>query len=277
MNDKKTMIIEASIELFAKKGFHTTSVQEIVNKANVAKGSFYTYFQSKDELIVSIYTYYSNLTQNKMDDVKSRIDDPREAFKEQLEIFFELLKSNKSLIVMLLQGQISIDKNMESLIQQSKQKNFKWAKENLSAIYGETFEAYINDAAILLNGIIHGYAAWLVSDNANFDTEQLAAFTMRRLDDVCFGMQRQEEEPMIKELPDYLHEKALIIQEIEWKLMNEIDADEVTEKAIEAIHVLGEEIQKDQPQSVVIQSMLQLIEQVEETKKETSRLRRLIE
>lgn len=103
LKDKKTEIIEASIELFAKKGFHTTSVQEIVNKANVAKGSFYTYFQSKNELIFSIYTYYSSLTQNKMDQVKERFDDPREAFKKQLEIFFELLKSNKSLIVMLMQ------------------------------------------------------------------------------------------------------------------------------------------------------------------------------
>lgn len=112
LKDKKTEIIEASIELFAKKGFHTTSVQEIVNKANVAKGSFYTYFQSKNELIFSIYTYYSSLTQNKMDQVKERFDDPREAFKKQLEIFFELLKSNKSLIVMLMQGQISIDKDM---------------------------------------------------------------------------------------------------------------------------------------------------------------------
>lgn len=276
LKDKKTEIIEASIELFAKKGFHTTSVQEIVNKANVAKGSFYTYFQSKNELIFSIYTYYSSLTQNKMDQVKERFDDPREAFKKQLEIFFELLKSNKSLIVMLMQGQISIDKDIESLIQQSKQRNFKWAKENLAAIYGEDFQPYLNDAAILLNGIVHGYASWLVGDNADLETDRLAAFTVRRLDDVCFGMQQQNEEPMIQELPDYLQEKALIAQEIEWKLSNEVESNETTEKAIEAIHVLHEEFKKEHPQPVVIQSMLQLVEEVESTRTEVNRLRRLI-
>lgn len=89
-------------------------------------------------------------------------------------------------------------------------------------------------------------------------------------------MQQQNEEPMIQELPDYLQEKALIAQEIEWKLSNEVESNETTEKAIEAIHVLHEEFKKEHPQPVVIQSMLQLVEEVESTRTEVNRLRRLI-
>ncbi len=39
------------MELFAKKGFDKTTVDEIVARAGVAKGTFYLYFKSKDDLI----------------------------------------------------------------------------------------------------------------------------------------------------------------------------------------------------------------------------------
>ncbi len=44
-------IVAAAMELFAKKGFDRTTVDEIVARAGVAKGTFYLYFKSKDDLI----------------------------------------------------------------------------------------------------------------------------------------------------------------------------------------------------------------------------------
>ncbi|ASJ01434.1 TetR/AcrR family transcriptional regulator [Thermococcus gorgonarius] len=44
-------LVSAAMELFAKKGFDKTTVDEIVAKAGVAKGTFYLYFKSKDDLI----------------------------------------------------------------------------------------------------------------------------------------------------------------------------------------------------------------------------------
>jgi len=44
-------IVSAAMELFAKKGFDKSTVDEIVAKAGVAKGTFYLYFKSKDDLI----------------------------------------------------------------------------------------------------------------------------------------------------------------------------------------------------------------------------------
>jgi len=44
-------IVSAAMELFAKKGFDKTTVDEIVAKAGVAKGTFYLYFKSKEDLI----------------------------------------------------------------------------------------------------------------------------------------------------------------------------------------------------------------------------------
>ena len=44
-------LVSAAMELFARKGFDKTTVDEIVAKAGVAKGTFYLYFKSKDDMI----------------------------------------------------------------------------------------------------------------------------------------------------------------------------------------------------------------------------------
>ncbi len=48
-------IIDAAVELFSRKGFDGTSVQEVVDAARVTKGAMYHYFRSKDDLLYEIY------------------------------------------------------------------------------------------------------------------------------------------------------------------------------------------------------------------------------
>ncbi|GEM_PF-2071474 len=50
----KQDIIEAAWRLFSKKGILNTSVSEIVREAHVAKGTFYLYFETKDDVVNAI-------------------------------------------------------------------------------------------------------------------------------------------------------------------------------------------------------------------------------
>ena len=45
--EKEKKILDSSLKLFMKKGFKDTSVQDIVNDAGIAKGTFYLYFKDK--------------------------------------------------------------------------------------------------------------------------------------------------------------------------------------------------------------------------------------
>lgn len=49
--EKLHAIENAAYELFAKKGYQETSIDQIVRQANIAKGTFYLYFKDKDELL----------------------------------------------------------------------------------------------------------------------------------------------------------------------------------------------------------------------------------
>jgi AcrR family transcriptional regulator len=49
-NNKETRLLDNAFKLFTKKGVNDTSVQEIVDSADVAKGTFYLYFKDKYEI-----------------------------------------------------------------------------------------------------------------------------------------------------------------------------------------------------------------------------------
>ncbi|WP_308027098.1 TetR/AcrR family transcriptional regulator [Bacillus sp. TH12] len=43
-------------ELFIEKGYHATSIQDILNHSGISKGSFYNYFSSKGELFKTVFS-----------------------------------------------------------------------------------------------------------------------------------------------------------------------------------------------------------------------------
>jgi len=47
-------IAEAAVELFELNGYETTTVQQIAERAAVAKGTFFNYFTSKEELMIEL-------------------------------------------------------------------------------------------------------------------------------------------------------------------------------------------------------------------------------
>lgn len=49
-NSKRGEIVEAAVRLFRKKGYDSTSVDEIIKTAGVGKGTFYQYFKNKELL-----------------------------------------------------------------------------------------------------------------------------------------------------------------------------------------------------------------------------------
>lgn len=48
-------LVDAAVDLFGRDGFDATSVQSIVKRANVTKGSFYHHFESKEALLFEIH------------------------------------------------------------------------------------------------------------------------------------------------------------------------------------------------------------------------------
>ena len=53
--DKRRLILDAAVRVFAHRGYHTSRVGDITAEAGVAHGLLYHYFSSKDELLETIF------------------------------------------------------------------------------------------------------------------------------------------------------------------------------------------------------------------------------
>jgi AcrR family transcriptional regulator len=51
---RRRQIMSAALRCFARDGFHRTTMQDIFREADLSPGAVYSYFRSKDELIVAI-------------------------------------------------------------------------------------------------------------------------------------------------------------------------------------------------------------------------------
>lgn len=53
--DKRELILEAALEAFADRGFHGTTVPAIAERAGVAAGTLYRYFEGKEAIVNALY------------------------------------------------------------------------------------------------------------------------------------------------------------------------------------------------------------------------------
>jgi TetR/AcrR family transcriptional regulator, fatty acid metabolism regulator protein len=70
--DKRRVILDAAIRVFAREGFHSCRVSDIANEAGVAYGLVYHYFRSKDEVLDTLFTERWTLLLEAIADVDAR-------------------------------------------------------------------------------------------------------------------------------------------------------------------------------------------------------------
>ena len=82
--ERRNEIIETAGKLFEEKGYEQTQVQDIVNEIGVAKGLFYYYFKSKDEVMEELADRYADTI---IDAVNKLIDKDIATFDKINRIF----------------------------------------------------------------------------------------------------------------------------------------------------------------------------------------------
>ncbi|MEO0234290.1 MAG: TetR/AcrR family transcriptional regulator [candidate division WOR-3 bacterium] len=92
--DKKNKILEASLELFGKKGYYKTDVDSIAKKANVGKGTIYLYFKNKKELFISAINYAINNCNEEIKKSVEKVDSPYLKVEKYIETFLEIMVGN---------------------------------------------------------------------------------------------------------------------------------------------------------------------------------------
>lgn len=113
-NQKRKKILDKAWELFRKNGYEETKVEDITRELGVSKGSFYTYFKTKDEVLYEILERIKKENEERISKININ--------QEPSKILEDYVISKMNYIVKLLNNMkiSSINRNLSN----SKLKNF---------------------------------------------------------------------------------------------------------------------------------------------------------
>lgn len=85
-SDIREKIIDAAWELFREKGYGETTINDIIRKADISKGTFYYYFRSKDNMLDTL----SEILDREYERLESEIPADMNAFDKLMLINYEV-------------------------------------------------------------------------------------------------------------------------------------------------------------------------------------------
>ncbi|MGG1684370.1 TetR/AcrR family transcriptional regulator [Pseudalkalibacillus sp. NRS-1564] len=282
--DKRKAILEAAVELIAEKGYTHTSMQQIADSVGVSKGSLYSFFPSKEDLIISIYEHYQQLVFERAFVVG--LDGnlpPYERFAKQFQVQFEGILEYKSYMKMHMRGESAqSSEELEGMGHRMRGRLFSWLERNLIDLYGEKIAPYKWDLMWMTQSIYTSYTGLMISSESLLSPEKLGKHIVRQIDilasDFLAGnsapllddeMMRPFSVGMDREGAFTSFEK----RESAWKaLYNNIHELKQPQYYLEVTDRISEESRKSKPDEIVMRGLFHLLKEEDVLKRNAQAL-----
>lgn len=93
----RNKLLEAAEFEFGEKGFHEAGISGITYRAGVALGTFYTYFESKEEIFRALVRYMSRRTREWVSERVAGSPDRLAAERKGIEAYIEFAREHKNI------------------------------------------------------------------------------------------------------------------------------------------------------------------------------------
>jgi TetR/AcrR family transcriptional regulator, fatty acid metabolism regulator protein len=100
--DKRRLILDAAVRVFARQGFHATRVSDIADEAGVAYGLVYHYFSSKDEVLNELFIERWSLLLVAIEEADRTGADPREKLGAVATFIFDSYRHDPELMKVII-------------------------------------------------------------------------------------------------------------------------------------------------------------------------------
>ena len=97
--DKRSAILRAATRVFARNGYFNSKVADIARAADVADGTVYLYFKSKEEILHSIFDQNMAEAIDAGRKLIGKVGDPREKLRRIAALHLERLGADRELAV----------------------------------------------------------------------------------------------------------------------------------------------------------------------------------
>jgi AcrR family transcriptional regulator len=176
--EKKDLILDTALEVFATHGFHGSSISMIAKHAGIAKGLMYNYFDSKEELLKAILNKGVQNIMKVFTQVLNQEITP-DIFKQLLELYFSQLKENS--VFWRLYFSIAIQPSVMEMIEKEFVGMVNPYMEMLQKYYTNQGSGQPEADALLAHAIIDGITMNFVITHHDFDMKIIEELVIRRL------------------------------------------------------------------------------------------------
>lgn len=112
---RRVAVLAVARRIFSQKGYHSTSVDDLIEAAGIARGTFYLYFESKraifDELLDQLFTTLQ-ATVHRIDVSEGALP-PVEQMDATVDRVFTTLEENREVARLLLREAVGIDADFD--------------------------------------------------------------------------------------------------------------------------------------------------------------------
>ena len=94
MQEKKDKILECALDLFVEKGYVNTPVRDIIDMSGYGTGTFYKYFNNKEDLLKTLLT----------DFLEQIIDSVNNYFKEEDNLYLRFIETKRVMLNVFIEN-----------------------------------------------------------------------------------------------------------------------------------------------------------------------------
>ncbi|MGZ0039861.1 TetR/AcrR family transcriptional regulator [Paenibacillus ottowii] len=194
----KEKIIQSAVRLFMEKGYRATSIQDIADDCSIAKGSLYKFFESKEELFVSILKQRQQYMMDEVERIRKMALPRRETYLAEIMGLFQFFGRHGYYISRdYNEFPSASNDNISILIHQIQIQMFSYYQNLLMRQYGSAILDWKWDVTAMFSGMIREYTFHLLFAYKPITVEKLAGFIAERMDDLVQGLSKCSPQPLL--------------------------------------------------------------------------------
>ncbi|WP_185970870.1 TetR/AcrR family transcriptional regulator [Alkalicoccobacillus porphyridii] len=271
MSNRRQDVIESAHQVFSEKGYRAASVQNILDRSSISKGTLYKYFSSKSDIILAVFQWLNHKIEQARDEVLLYRDSKDlDTLKEQLVIEIEHLEEYK-MFSLFQEIFFSDDIDLKQYIKQHQLYELKWLHQRLKDIFDEESSPYLLDCAVMMTGILHMHLRYYANTppKPGMNSKVVVQYCMNRLVEFVHQVTIRNEQLLDPKLldhwaPDQMKEEDMRKEILEDALFNlkqlisKHTSEDEQKKHKERLDFLNDElIQQAEPRTFLIDSILE--------------------
>lgn len=290
INEKKEEIINIATYLFSKRGYMSTSVQDIAKACNISKATIYKCFNSKEDILIEIIKSFNNQMMRLIGEVDLNKElSPMDKYEEKIYVLFKHFSVDREFSLMMAQNEsIKKEESVRSIILSNKIYMTNQLKDILIEAYGESIKSIVWDITLCLKGMIKEFVViFAIREIATGNYRDIAKFIVSST--TALINKHKEDKPLIPlDITEAFTKNDKFNLDLEylrkeWRFkIAKIKSIVVTsssvmdrEKVLEAITLLELEGLKENSNKVIIEALIMYISNNEELKEHANYLKHI--